>query len=85
MYMNKVTTTINQLKTYSEDISNQNFFEKVLRTLCAKFIAMVVAIEDTIDTSKITIDDLIGFPLSHDAILDRNENSSLENSFQTQP
>ena len=51
--------------------------EKVLRSLSTKFDVVVASIEEPKDFEKLTFDELMGSLLSHEAMIDRNNDSSL--------
>lgn len=83
-FMNRVMSIVNQLKIYGEDIKYRTVIEKVLRSLSTKFDVVVVAIEKAKDLEKLTIDELMGSLLSHEARIDINKDSTLETAFQSQ-
>ena len=58
--------------------------EKVLRSLATKFDVVVAAIEEAKDLEKMTVDELMGSLLLHEAMIDRNKDSNLETSFKSQ-
>jgi hypothetical protein len=82
-YMTRVTTIVNQLKTYGEDVLDQKVVEKVLITLSKKFDSIVATIEEAKDLSHLFVDELMGSLLSHESRINRNDNSLLENAFKT--
>ena len=53
-------TVTNEMRTCGETISEQMIVEKVLRSLTAQFDYIVVAIEQSKDTSTMKIDELQG-------------------------
>ena len=83
-FMNRVMSVVNQLKIYGDDIKDRTVIEKVLRSLSTKFDVVVAAIEEEKDLEKLTIDELMGSLLSHEARIDRNKDSTLETAFQSQ-
>eukprot|EP00253_Pinus_taeda_P025679 PITA_25679 len=58
--------------------------EKFLRSPPTNFDAIVVATEDTKDHSQFLVDELHALKISHEHILNRETNSSLDHSFKTQ-
>ena len=52
--------------------------------MSTKFDVVVVAIEEAKDLAKMTVDELTGSLLSHEARIDRNKDSTLETSFKSQ-
>lgn len=59
-YVSRIITVTNEMKTCGETISEQMIVEKVLRSLTAQFDHIVVAIEQSKDTSTMKIDELQG-------------------------
>lgn len=57
-YFSKLTTIVNQMKTYGEKITNQMVAEKVLRSLSTKFDFIVVAIQEAKDVRTMKIEEL---------------------------
>ena len=76
--MNMVISVINQLKIYGQDVKYRTVIEKVLRSLSTKFDIVVAAIEEAKDLEKLTVDELMGSLLSHEARIDKNKDSTLE-------
>ena len=68
-YVSRIITVTNEMKTCGETISEQMIVEKVLRSLTAQFDHIVVAIEQSKDTSTMKIDELQG---SLEALESRN-------------
>ena len=83
-FMNRVMSVVNQLKIYGEDVKDRTVIEKVLRSLSTKFDVVVAAIEEAKDLETLTIDELMGSLLSHEARIDKNKDSTLETTFQSQ-
>ena len=77
------TNDVNQLKMNGEQLPNQKLVEKVLRTFPKKFDAVVVAIEESKDLKQLSVDELLGFMLSHESRMNRYDDS-LENEFRSQ-
>ena len=82
--MNWVMTVVNQLKNYGHEIKYQTTIKKVLRSLSTKFDVVVAAIEEAKDLESLTVDELMGSLLSHEARIDRNKDSTLETTFISQ-
>ena len=57
-YFGRVMVVSNKMRSNGEDMSESKIVEKVLRTLTNKFTYVVVAIEESKDTGKMTIDEL---------------------------
>jgi hypothetical protein len=82
-FMTHITSIVNQLCTHGEDIQENKFIEKVLRSLPDKFNMVVVSIEESKDLSTLTVEELMGSLLTHENRFSRNT-ESLENTFQSQ-
>ena len=76
-------TVVNQLKIYGEDIKDQTVVEKILRYLSTKFDVVVAGIEEAKDLASLTVDELMGSLLSHEARIDKNKDSTLETAFKS--
>ena len=83
-FMNRIINVVNQLKIYGEEIKDQTMVEKVLKYLFTKFDVVVAAIEEAKDLASLTIDELMGSLLSHEATIDINKDSTLEATFKSQ-
>ena len=57
-YFGRVMAVSNKMRSNGEDMSDSKIVEKILRTLTEKFTYVVVAIEGSKDTRKMTIDEL---------------------------
>ena len=82
-FMNRVITVVNQLKIYGDDIKDQKVVEKVLRSLSTKFDVVVATIEEAKDLASLTVDEIMGSLLLHEARIDRNKDSTLETTFKS--
>eukprot|EP00253_Pinus_taeda_P012553 PITA_12553 len=83
-FMNWVIIVVNQLNIYGEEIKDQAMVEKVLISLCTKFDVVVATIEEAKDLASLTVDELMGSLLSHEAKIDRNKDFTLETTFKGQ-
>lgn len=81
-FMNRVITVVNQLKIYGEEIKDQIMVEKVLRCLSSEFNVVVAATEEAMELASLTVDELMGSLLSHEARIDRNNDSTFRDRFQ---
>lgn len=59
-FLTKVSTFVNQIRSYGEDLKEQKVVEKVLRSLPAKYNFAVAAIEESKDLSSYTFVELMG-------------------------
>ncbi|GAU10771.1 hypothetical protein TSUD_424420, partial [Trifolium subterraneum] len=57
-FFTRLQTLVNSMKSYGEQISDQQVVEKVLRTLTPQFDHIVVAIEESKDLSTMSINEL---------------------------
>ena len=83
-FMNRLMSIINHLKIYGENVKYRTVIKKVLRSLSTKFDVVVAAVEEAKDLEKLTVDELMGSLLSHEARIDRNKDSTLEIAFKSQ-
>uniref|UniRef100_A0A3Q7GIG9 DUF4219 domain-containing protein n=1 Tax=Solanum lycopersicum TaxID=4081 RepID=A0A3Q7GIG9_SOLLC len=58
-YLSRVSSLVNQMKSYGEDIFEETFIAKVLKSFTPKFEHIVVAIEESHDLSDYTFDELM--------------------------
>ena len=58
--------------------------ENTFRTFSTNFDVVVAAIEEAKDLATLTVDELMGSNLSHEARIDRNKDSTSENDFKSQ-
>ena len=63
--------------------SQINVIEKLLRCLPKKFEAVVVLIEEFKDLSQMHIDEMTGSLISHESIMNRFDDTPLENAFKS--
>lgn len=78
-FLYQAMNVVNQIRSYGDDLINQKVFEKIHRSLPRKFDA----IEESKDLTIHFIDELMGSLLSHESRMNRNINSSLDNSFRS--
>ena len=57
-YFGRVMAVSNKMRSNGKDMSDSKIVEKILRTLTDKFTYVVVAIEESKDIRKMTIDEL---------------------------
>ena len=80
----RVMNVVNQIRLNGDELIDQKIVEKILRSLPIKFDNIVVAIEESKDLSKLSIDELFGSLQNHEYRLNRHDNTSLENAFKIQ-
>ena len=81
-FLPRVSTIVSQMKTYTEDVSNQTVVSKVLRSLTANFDYIVAAIEESKDLSTYTFDELMSSLQAHEARVSRSSEKVEEKAFQ---
>ena len=81
-FLSRAMTIVNQMRTYGEKISNKTIVAKVLRSLTPKSDHVVAAIEKAKDLSILSVDELMGSLLAHEArinrLSERNEEKALQ-------
>jgi hypothetical protein len=68
---------MNGLKRNNEKVDYIRVIEKVLRSLSSKFEHVVVAIEESKDLEKLTIEELLGSLQVHEQRMQKNANSAV--------
>ena len=81
-FLNQIMNVVNQIRSYCDDLTDQNFVEKILSCFPKKFDNIVVSIDECKDLTILSIDELMGSLLSHESRININRNSSLENAFR---
>ena len=81
-YLSRVSSLVNQMKSYGEDISEETVVAKVLRSLTPKFEHIVAAIEEPHDLSDYTFDELMSSFQAHEERLLRSHEKNEEKTFQ---
>ena len=82
-YYTKVTTIVNEMKTFGEEISDSRIVEKILVSLPPKFDSMVSIIEETKDISSMSVQELMGSLKAHERRLARHAEKSVKSAFQS--
>jgi len=57
-YISKLINLVNQMKTCSEAITDQQISEKIMKTLSSRFDFIVVAIQESKDVKTLKIEEL---------------------------
>ncbi|EOY04542.1 Uncharacterized protein TCM_019778 [Theobroma cacao] len=81
-YLSRVSSLVNQMKSYGEDISEETVVAKVLRSLTPKFEHIVAAIEEAHDLSNYSFDELMSSLQAHEERLFRSHEKNEEKAFQ---
>lgn len=82
-YYTKITTIVNEMKTFGEEISDSRIVEKILVSLPPKFDPMVSIIEEAKDISSMSVQELMGSLKAHERRLARHAEKSVESAFQS--
>ena len=83
-FFTQVIGLITQIRSHGEILEERRIVEKILRCLPSRFEAVVVAIEETKDLSRFTVDELSASLMSHEHRLSRGTDSSFQQSLKTQ-
>eukprot|EP00253_Pinus_taeda_P026366 PITA_26366 len=83
-FFTHVIGLVTQIRSHGETLEERRIVEKVLRSLLARFDAIIVAIGDTKDLSQFSADELHASLILHEHRLNRASSSSLEHAFKTQ-
>ncbi|XP_060195162.1 uncharacterized protein LOC132624392 [Lycium barbarum] len=81
-YLSRVSSLVNQMKSYGEDISEETIVAKVLRSLTPKFEHIVATIEESHDLSDYSFDELMSSLQTHEESLLRLHEKNEEKAFQ---
>ncbi|GAV76372.1 DUF4219 domain-containing protein/UBN2 domain-containing protein [Cephalotus follicularis] len=72
-YISKVLEVVNQMRIYGEKLTDQKLVEKVLISLPDKYDSKVLAIEESKDLTKLTLNELLGFLQIHESRISKRE------------
>lgn len=82
-FMTQVMNIVSQLRMNGEELLDQKVVEEVLRTLPKKLDVVVLVIEEFKDLTQLSVNELLGYFLSHESRMNRNDDSELENYFKS--
>ena len=82
-YSSKVMEVVNQMKIYGDTILDQRIVQKVLVSLTKHFDTIVSINEETRDLSSLSVIELFGSLLAHEAKFSKRAEGSIEGAFQT--
>jgi len=83
-FMIQVMDIVNQLRMNGEEHQDHKVVEKVFRNLPKNFYVVVVAIEESTNLTQLLIDKMLGYFLSHESRINRNDDICLENTSKSQ-
>ncbi|GKE42540.1 putative gag-pol polyprotein, identical, partial [Tanacetum coccineum] len=81
-YLSRVSTLVNKMKSYGDQINEEAVVSKVLRSLNSKFNHVVAAIEEAHDLSSYSFDELMSSLLTHEDRLNYAQERTEEKAFQ---
>ncbi|TYK30798.1 Retrovirus-related Pol polyprotein from transposon TNT 1-94 [Cucumis melo var. makuwa] len=82
-YTSRLLVVVNEMKRFGETISDEQVVEKILRSLDKKFNFIIVAIEESKDLSKMSINRLMGSLQVHEEKLLKKNKQMTEQLFQS--
>jgi gag-polypeptide of LTR copia-type len=82
-FLTRVTSIVNKIKSYGDDLTEKIMVMKVLRSLTSKFDHVMAAIEDSKDLSTYSFDKLMGSLQAHEVRLLRSEEKDNSKAFLT--
>ena len=82
VYLSRVASVVNQMRSYGEIISNTTVVSKVLRILTRNYNHMVAAIEESKDLSTYSFDELMCSLLAHKVRINKEKEKVEEKAFQ---
>ena len=82
-YHTRIMVIVNQMRRNGEAIVDSRITEKILRSLDPKFDFVVVAIEESKEVDKLTVDELMSSLQAHEQkIVKRNGDKAIEHVLQ---
>nr|KYP71431.1 Retrovirus-related Pol polyprotein from transposon TNT 1-94 [Cajanus cajan] len=82
-YYSKIKEIVNQMKAYGENILDKKIVEKILISVPPKYDPIMTTIEQTKDLSTLSVTELIGSLEAYEQRLNRHDEDSTENAFQS--
>ncbi|KAI5341557.1 hypothetical protein L3X38_009432 [Prunus dulcis] len=80
-YIAKLFDLINQMRSYSEDLSNQRIVQKLLISLPKSYDSIAYVIKNTKDLGTIDAQDVVAILKGYEQRLDRHGDNSAEKAF----
>ncbi|CAH9090302.1 unnamed protein product [Cuscuta epithymum] len=81
-YISRLTSIVQQMKTYGEEVTSKQAVSKVMRSLTSKYSQLVTAIEEAKNMETYTFEELKGSLQAFDERQTSMEESSEEKVFQ---
>ncbi|KAI0494408.1 hypothetical protein KFK09_024542 [Dendrobium nobile] len=81
-YLSRVSTIVNKMRSFGEQISDEKVVSKVLRSLPTSFEHVVAAIEESKDLAMYSFDEMMSSLMSHEERINRRELKTVEKAFQ---
>jgi hypothetical protein len=83
-YHTRIMVIVNHIRRNKETLTVARITKNILRSLDSKFDFVVVAIEESKEVDKLTVDELIGFLQAHEQkIMKRNRDKAIEHALQS--
>nr|KYP52821.1 Copia protein [Cajanus cajan] len=82
-YYSKIKEIVNQMRAYSKNILDKKIVEKILISVSRKYDPIVTTIEQTKDLSTLSVTKLMGSLEAYEQRLNRHDENSTENAFQS--
>ena len=82
-YFSKIISIIHQMRRNGEQVNDQRVIEKILRSLDPKFDFIAVAIEESKDLEKMSLEELMGSLQVHEQrITKKGKDKTMEQALQ---
>jgi hypothetical protein len=83
-YHTRIMVIVNQMRRNGEALSDARITEKILRSLDPKFDFVIVAIEESKEVDKLTVDELMSSLQAHkQKIVKRNGDKAIKHALQS--
>ncbi|XP_039143999.1 uncharacterized protein LOC120281163 [Dioscorea cayenensis subsp. rotundata] len=80
-YITRVVAIVNQIKGLGFELTDEEVVSKVMRSMTEKFNHVITSIEEARDVSKLSLNELSGSLLAHEARLNRFNDKSEDKAF----
>nr|KYP32803.1 hypothetical protein KK1_046417 [Cajanus cajan] len=82
-YYSKIKEIVNQMKVYRENILDKKIVEKIIISVPRKYDPIVTTIEQKKDLSTLSVTELMGSLEAYEQRLNRHDEDSTKNAFQS--